>query len=285
MSPHRVSSFLAFASGSWRVTRLFAGTLPLLLVACATTSSGGLGTDCQQGNAYACSQWGQQLLQQGERQQAENAFARSCESGTVDDCTIQGQLMLERGELGGAEAPLRKGYDAESEQATLALRDLYQARGEPGDAERVRQLAWDAPAIDKPPREFTVWWRPSPTGEATYAFAYTFQPMEFWSRRMSLGLHFVGSGRRSNELNASVSYQHFLTPEIVPYGTLLLGAAFQEHSANVGAEAGVKLCLGPIGHLNLGGGISVGSPLHASIGIGINSLPVDLLLYLAAHLH
>jgi hypothetical protein len=190
--------------------------------------------------------------------------------------------MLERGELHGAEAPLLKGYEYESEAATLALADLYLARGQPGDSERARQMQWEAPAIDKPGREFIFWYRPSPTGgETTYALAYSFQPMAFWARRMTLGLHFAGNARGGNELNAAIGYQHFLTPEVVPYGTLLLGGAFQQSAFNVGAEVGVKWCLGPFGHLNVGGGLSVGSPLHASIGIGINSLPIELLLLLA----
>ncbi|WP_224367403.1 hypothetical protein [Hyalangium versicolor] len=259
--------------------------LPLLLAACATTTAANLGPECAQGRGDSCSQWGQQLLQEGERQQAENAFGRSCELGVTGDCTLQGQLMLDRGEVASAEAPLRKGYDAEDKQATLALMGLYQSRGEPGDEERVRQLSWDIPAIDKPDREVMFWWRPSITGRSSYALAYTFQPMLFWSRRMALGFHFAGDSRGAIEFNGSVGYQHYLTPEIVPYGTLLIGAAFQERSANVGVETGVKLCLGPVAHLNLGGGISVGSPFHASIGLGINSLPVDLLLYIAAHLH
>jgi hypothetical protein len=255
--------------------------LPLLLTACVTTS-GDLRTDCERGSTYACSEWGGQLLAQGEKQQAENAFARSCEGGSLEDCTTQGQLMMERGELDGAEAPLLKGHDFESEQATLALADLYLARGQPGDSERARQMRWEAPAIDKPAREFIFWYRPSPTGgETTYALAYSFQPMLFWARRMTLGLHFAGNDRGGNELNAAIGYQHFLTPEVVPYGTLLVGAAFQQNAFNVGAEAGVKWCLGPFGHLNVGAGVSVGSPLHASIGIGINSLPIELLLLLA----
>ncbi|WP_407736792.1 tetratricopeptide repeat protein [Hyalangium sp.] len=264
--------------------RRLAVLLPLLTAACATTSIS-RGADCEQGDTSACSEWGQQLLQQGEKQQAENAFARSCEKGVLDDCTAQGQLMLERGELAGAEAALQKAHEAESLDATRALAELYQSRGQPGDWERVRQLRWEEPAIDKPDREFTMWWRPSPTGENTYAIAYTFQPMVFWARRLDLGLHFVGGFHRANELNLAVGYQHFLTPEIVPYATLLFGGAFQNHSGNVGGELGVKWCLGPYGHLNLGGGISVGSPLHASIGIGINSLPVDILLFIAAHAH
>ncbi|WP_224250085.1 hypothetical protein [Hyalangium gracile] len=263
---------------------MLVGVLPLLWIACATPA-GNLGAACEQGNGYACSSWGQQLLQQGEPQQAENAFGRACENGLVDDCITQGQLMMERGELDGAEPPLIKGYEAESQPATLALIDLYQARRAPGDEARVRQLSWDAPAIDKPPREVMFWWRPTITGELQYALAYSFQPMEFWSRRMTLGVHFAGADDRAVELNASVGYQHFLTSEVVPYGTLLLGGAFQKRTFNAGLEVGVKLCLGSIGHLNLGGGMSVGSPFHASIGLGINSLPVDLLLYIAAHAH
>lgn len=286
VSPHRVPNPRAVASHSWRLARLIAGVLPLLLAACVTVAPPpSIGTDCEQGNGNACSQWGQQLLEQGEKQQAENAFARSCDKGYVDDCTTQGQLMLERGELAGAEAPLLKGYDDDNMQAAQALSSLYQSRGQPGDEERARKVAWDSLAIDKPPREFIAWWRPSSTGRFEYAFAYYFQPMLFWSRRMSLGFHFVGNDRGASEFNAAVSYQHFLTPEIVPYATLLMGGAFQNHSGNAGAEVGVKVCLGNIGHLNLGAGTSVGSPLHASVGIGINSLPVDILLYIAAQAH
>ncbi len=60
-----------------------------------------------------------------------------------------------------------------------------------------------------------------------------------------------------------------------------VGGAFQKRSFNVGAEAGVKWCLGPIGHLNFGAGVSVGSPPHATIGLGLNSLPIELLILLA----
>jgi hypothetical protein len=212
----------------------------------------------------------------------ESSFDRACEEGYFEDCTVQGRLMLDRGELEGAEPPLRKAHDSESQAATLALADLYQARGQPGDAELAQQMRWEAPAIDKPDREFTFSWRPSPTGgETTYSIAYHFQPMEFWARRMSLGLHTAGNDRGNNELNLSAGYQHFLTPEVVPYGTLLVGAAFQQRAFNVGVEAGVKWCLGPIGHLNFGGGISVGSPLHVTIGLGVNSLPIELLILLA----
>jgi len=281
VSPRRAPPARLSAASPRRVARLLAGVLPLLATACATTS-GDLRTDCERGSAFACNQWGNQLLGQGERQQAENAFARSCEGGYLEDCTAQGRLMLERGEVNGAEAPLLKGYEYESEAATLALADLYLARAQPGDSERARQMQWEAPAIDKPGREFIFWYRPSPTGgETTYALAYSFQPMAFWARRMTLGLHFAGNARGSNELNAAIGYQHFLTPEVVPYGTLLLGGAFQQRAFNVGAEVGVKWCLGPFGHLNVGGGLSVGSPLHASIGLGINSLPIELLLLLA----
>lgn len=259
---------------------LLLGTISLLAVACAT-GTGDLRTDCESGNSFACSEWGHQLLGQGERQQAENAFARACEKDSFDDCTLQGSLMLERGELNGAEAPLRKAHDSESQAATLALADLYETRRGPGDEEQARQLRWEAPAIDKPDREFNFSWRPSLTGGApTYALTYHFQPMEFWARRMTLGLLFAGNDR-AREINATVGYQHFLTPEIVPYGTLLVGSAFQKSRFNIGAEAGVKWCLGPIGHLNLGAGVSVGSPPHATIGLGVNSLPIELLLLLA----
>lgn len=262
--------------------RLLAGALSLLAAACATTHVD-LRTGCEHGHGSACSQWGHQLLGQGELQQAENAFARSCEAGYVEDCVLQGQLMLERGELNGAEPPLLMAHSAESQTATLALADLYQARAGPGDAERERQMRWEAPAIDKPDREFIFSWRPTLDRADTlsYAISYHFQPMEFWARRLTLGMLFAGNAQGGSELNATVGYQHFLTPELVPYGTLLLGGAFQKRTFNVGAEAGVKWCLGPIGHLNFGAGVSVGSPPHATIGLGVNSLPIELLLLLA----
>jgi hypothetical protein len=259
--------------------------LPLLSAACATTSTGRLDLDCNNGEAGACSAWGSQMLDQGEKQQAENAFARSCEAGVVSDCVSQGKLMIERGELAGAEPPLVRAYEAEELDATLALADLHQARANPGDAELAEQLRWEALAIDKPARETIFWVRPSPTERTSYAFAYYFQPMEFWARRMNLGLHTTWNSQGVDELNVAVGYQHFLTPEIVPYATLLMGGTLQKHGFNVGGEAGVKFCLGPIGHLNLGAGSSVASPFHASVGIGLNSLPFDILLLIAAHAH
>ena len=51
--------------------------------------------------------------------------------------------------------------------------------------------------------------------------------MVFWSRRMNLGLHYVGNGQGATELNLATGYQHYLTPEIVPYATLLLDRAFK----------------------------------------------------------
>jgi len=265
--------------------RIAVWLLPLVSVACATTSTGRMDLDCEQGQTYACSAWGEQLLAQGEKQQAENAFARSCEGGIVSDCLSQGKLMMERGELNGAEPPLRKAHEAEDVEATWALVELHQARDNPRDAEEAALLRWEAPAIDKPDREFMFWIRPSPTQETAYAMAYYFQPMEFYARRMALGLHTTWNSQGADELNVALGYQHFLTPELVPYGTLLVGGTFQQRGFNLGGEAGVKFCLGPIGHLNLGVGSSVASPLHASIGIGINSLPIDILLLVAAHAH
>jgi hypothetical protein len=277
--PSRIAAPLA-----WPRLRLLPALLPLLAAACVTPG-GSLRARCESGHAGACSEWGQELLLQGERQQAENAFARSCEGGSTYDCVHQGRLMLERGELDGAEPPLRKGYEAEIAEATWALADLHQARRGPGDELQAAHLRWQALAIDKPDREVIFWWRPSPTGrERSFALAYSFQPMAFFSRRMTLGLHFAGNSRGADELNGAIGYQHFLTPELVPYGTLLLGGSFQRHGFNAGGEVGVKWCLGPYGHLNLGVGTSVASPLHASVGIGINSIPLDLLLLLAAHL-
>lgn len=261
--------------------KLLGRVLPLMAVACATT--GNLPSACEDGRAWACSEWAPELLRQGERQQAENAFARSCEGGYTEDCVSAGRLMMERGELASAEAPLLSAYELENEEATWALADLYQARGTAGDLEQAERLRWEAPAINKPDREVFWEWRPTPSGEASYALAYFFQPMALESRRLSIGLHFTWKGPKAEEFNAAFGYQHYLSSQFVPYTTVLLGGAFQKHTFNVGGELGMKWCWGPWGHLRLGVGSSVASPLHASFGIGINSLPVDLLLLLAAH--
>ncbi|MDC0708269.1 hypothetical protein POL68_07280 [Stigmatella sp. ncwal1] len=265
-----------------RVTRLFAVVVPLLAGACAT-SRGNIPLECERGEADACSQWGPELLRQGEPQQAENAFVRACEGGYTDDCISAGKLMMARGELSGAEAPLSTAYQQESEEATWALADLYQARGAAGDSEQAARLRYEAPAIDKPDREFFFEWRPASSGRTSYSLTYAFQPMALASRRLMLGLHFAWNAQGGDEFNAVMGYQHFMTSSLVPYATLLLGGAFQKHTFNVGGEVGMKWCLGPFGHLRTGVGSSVASPLHASIGIGINSLPIELLVLLAAH--
>lgn len=266
---------------SW--SRLLVGVGLLLAAACATPTAAGLRAGCESGSQPgSCSEWGHELLAQGEKQQAENAFARACEAGSQYDCLYQGKLMLERGEVAAAEPPLRTAYEAELEEATWALADLHQTRGDPGDLEAAEHLRFEAPAIDKPAREFTFWWRPTPSGEPSFAFAYTFQPMLFFSRRMTLGVQTAFDRQGATELNAAVGYQHYLTSELVPYGTLLLGGAFQERSFNAGGELGLKWCLGPVGHLNLAVGSSVASPFHASVGIGVNALFVELLVLLAA---
>lgn len=59
------------------------------------------------------------------------------------------------------------------------------------------------------------------------------------------------------------------------YARALLGhvpGAFPGEGLNYGGELGLKLCLGPLGHLDFAVGSSRFSPLHASVGLGLNGL-------------
>lgn len=112
--------------------------------------------------------------------------------------------------------------------------------------------------------------------------ALNVQPMFAWSRRLSFGVQ-AALGPGPGELNGFVGYQHFATPWLVPYANVQAGWGSQPYAhgfLNVGAEAGLKLAFGPLGHLNVAVGSSRGSPLHVSVGLGLNYL-----LVLVAALH
>lgn len=259
-----------------------AALLPLVTGACATTSVAyHPQKDCEAGSAGACADWAEQLADRGDTLGAEAAHGRACEGGLVMSCITQGQLLTRRGELEAAEFPLRKAYLEELPEAHEALADLYQARGTPEDQEIARGLRFEALAIDKPATEFVYHYRMDSRGLPGAAFTFNVQPMAFLSRRLHLGFH-AAFGAGPAELNGFVGYQHFASTWVVPYARVLLGgvpAAPPGLGLNYGGELGLKLCLGPIGHLDFAVGSSRFSPLHASVGVGLNGL---FLLFLAA---
>jgi hypothetical protein len=256
--------------------------LPLVTAACATTSVAyHPRKDCEAGSPAACADWGDQLAGRGEKLGAEAAYGQACEGGLVMSCITQGQFLMQRGELEAAELPLRKAYLEELPEAHEALADLYQARGTPEDQRIASGLRFEAPAIDKPATEFVYHFRVDSRGLPGAAITFNVQPMAFLSRRLSLGFHAAFSPGPV-ELNGFIGYQHFASTWAVPYARVLLGGvpgAPPGMGLNYGGELGLKLCLGPIGHLDFAVGSSRVSPLHASVGLGFNGL---LLLLLAA---
>ena len=96
---------------------------------------------------------------------------------------------------------------------------------------------------------------------------------------LSTAFSFAGT----SELNGFVGYQHFLSTWLVTYARVMLGAALSAapgQGPNVGGELGAKLCLGPIGHLNLAAGSSRASPAYLSMGFGLDGI---IVLIAAAH--
>jgi hypothetical protein len=248
--------------------------LPLVSVACATSAAYHPQKDCAAGSLGACVDWGDALVRQGEKQRAEAAYGQACEGGVSTSCITQGQLLMERGELEAAEHPLRKAYVQEFPEAYEALADLYQVRGGARDLEIAKGLRFEAPAIDKPAVEYISAFRMGHLGNPGTSMMLNVQPMAFLSRRLSLGLHGAfGSGM--SELNGVIGYQHFASTWLVPYARLMLGGlpgAPASQAFNYGGELGLKLCLGPIGHLELAVGSSRGTPLYASVGLGMNAI-------------
>jgi hypothetical protein len=255
--------------------------LPLLTAACATSAAYHPQKDCAAGSSGACVDWGDELVQRGAKQEAEAAYGQACEGGISTSCITQGRLMMERGELEGAEHPLRKAYLEEFPEAYESLADLYQARGGPQELEIARELRFDAPAIDKPAVEVVYHYRVGYPGRLGGALTLNVQPMAFLSRRLDIGFH-AAFGGGPPELNGFIGYQHFASTWVVPYARVMLGGILDAppgQGLNYGGDVGLKLCLGPVGHLEFAVGSSRASPLHASVGLGLNAV----LLLLAAH--
>jgi hypothetical protein len=189
---------------------------------------------------------------------------------------------MERGELDAAERPLRKAYQEEFPEAYEALANLHQARGGPENLAIARGLRFEAPAIDKPAAEFVYHYRVDLRGgQEGVAMTLNLQPMVFLSRRLDIGFN-IAYGSSPLELNGFIGYQHFASTWAVPYARVMLGGLPGEPPGmgfNYGGELGLKLCLGPIGHLEFAVGSSRASPLHVSVGLGLNAI----FLLLAAH--
>ncbi len=263
-----------------RRTAIFAITTVSLMVAgCATTGAAhDPRWDCEAGGAWACGTWGDELLARGDARQAEVAYERACAGGVMRSCIAQGRLLMERGELEAADLPLRKAYLSEDSEGYEALADLYEAKAEREVAGRLRR---EALAIDKPDAEFVTSFRASsPDGVGTVgmgtAVTLNVQPMFLFERRLSLGMHLalpLSSGR--GELDGFIGYQHFMSTWLVGYGRLLVGSYVGEEPGqrlNLGAEMGVKLCWGPVGHVEVAMGTSSASPVHVSVGLGLNAI-------------
>ncbi|WPB82320.1 hypothetical protein KYC5002_24785 [Archangium violaceum] len=249
--------------------------LPLVTAACATTSVAyHPQKDCEAGSPDACADWADQLAGRGETLQAEAAHGQGCQGGLISSCITEGRFLIQRGELEAAELPLRKAYLEELPETHEALADLYQARGTPEDLRVASGLRFEAPAIDKPATEFIYSFRMDSRGFPGAALSFNVQPMAFLSRRLSLGFH-MALGAGPTELNGFVGYQHFASSWTVLYARALLGhvpGAPPGEGLNYGGELGLKLCLGPLGHLDFAVGSSRFSPLHASVGLGLNGL-------------
>ena len=245
---------------------------PLVTAGCATSAAYHPQNDCIAGSSGACMDWGAALVKRGEDERAELAYRQGCEYGNVQSCLLQGQLMTKRGELDAAEIPLRKAYLEELPEGYEALADLYQARGDAHSQQIAEGLRFEAPAIDKPFAEFISRYQVDARGKGGTEILLNVQPMLFLSRRLTLGAQLV---TWSGELNGFVGYQYFASPWAVPYARAMIGKVFGEppgQELNYGGEIGLKLCLGPLGHLEFAAGSSRASPLHLSMGLGINAI-------------
>ncbi|WP_246357955.1 hypothetical protein [Pyxidicoccus fallax] len=255
-----------------------------LLVACATTGPVSPASACYAGKAYACGQWGDELLQQGERDAADLAHERACEEGVTSSCLTLGRLRMEKGDLDGAEPPLVKVYEASWEEGAVALAELRETRGGVGDRDIAERLRREAPALDKPSFDFVFAYRADVSNGPGTEITLNIQPMALYERRLTFGANTSFSLSGAVELNGFAGYQHFFSSWLVTYARVMMGAALSAvpgQGPNVGAELGAKLCLGSIGHLNLAAGSTRASPGYVSVGLGLDGL---LVLIAAAHI-
>lgn len=254
----------------------------LLTLACVTmplnARSPGLEERCNDGSASACESWGHQLKGEYQEEAADRAFGLACAQESISACVIQGKLRMERGDLEGAELPLRKAYDAGQEDGALALAELYGARG---DGARAARLRWEALAIDKSTVEFALGLRIPWQGRLGGSLDMNVQPMGLEARRLILGANLSFPDRLT--LNATVGYQHFVTNWAAPYARALVGSHLGERRArlNLGAEVGVKLFEGSVGHLGAAVGGTHDGSMYTVVELGLDWV---LALAVLAHL-
>ncbi|QSQ19004.1 hypothetical protein JY651_27040 [Pyxidicoccus parkwayensis] len=238
---------------------------------------------CLRGGMSACLTEGRLLTDLGHREEAAVAYGRACQQGDTSACLTEGRLRMELGDLEGAEPPLRKTYDAGMPDGTEALADVRAARGDEAGAERLR---YEALSIDKSVVELVIAYRFGLGGGNGLALDLNVQPMAFLARRLNVGVNMVVMDRGSATvgLNGYAGYQYFVSDWAAPYARVLSGSLLDSRRArfDVGAEAGLKLFAGPLGHAAFAFGTSLEGPTYMSLEVGMDWI---VALYILAHAH
>lgn len=237
---------------------------------------------CEGGDASACAELANAKLQAKDAAAAEDAWLRACSLGHLGSCATLGKRRLERNDFDGAEPLLQKAGDAGDADAARALLSLHERRDRPGDADSAAELRAAAAALEKPDVEGVFLWRFGPAGSSSAGFALNIQPMAFWNRRINAGFYLAG-GSTPFELDGFLGAQSFVNEYVAGYVRVLVGTipdASPNQGLNYGAELGAKLCLGEVGHVEASIGSSRASPMHVSLGLGLNGL---ILLALLLH--
>jgi hypothetical protein len=105
-----------------------------------------------------------------------------------------------------------------------------------------------------------------------FGAAVGFQPLGL-KRRLVFGVHTTMDLDKDWEFNGFMGYQHYFG-YVAPYVTALAGTwarSKDDIRFNLGGEAGIKLYPGnTVFHFNMSVGSSFASPLHGSLGIGLD---------------
>ncbi|MCY0995852.1 hypothetical protein OWM54_01735 [Myxococcus sp. MISCRS1] len=249
--------------------------------ACATTpTTPAAPPSCEPGALLPCAEWGRKLLREGDRYRATEAFAKACEEGDLSACMTEGELRKEAGDYNGAERPLRKVYDTGQESAAIALAEVHEARGGPRDLQLASDFRHEALALNKPATEVVFALRVTTEAGAATELSFNLQPMAFHHRRLGFGFNTVLGPPDLFELNGFGGYQHYVSPWLIPYARLMMGARSVAGGSalNVGGEAGAKVAWEDIGHINMAAGVSMASGGYFSVGLGLNGIIVLAIL-------
>lgn len=226
---------------------------------------------CAEGDAWACLRDGRAAQARHDGASALAAFNAACRADSVDGCLEEGRLRLAQGDLDGAEPLLRRAQENDRADGYAALADLYDARSDHALAARLR---WDGLAIEQPAAEFVGSYQVDVSNSQSalrdaFVLDLRVHPMAFRSRRLSFGLEGV-LGHSQGELFATVGLQHFVTNWLILYGGALVGGKTFGPPFDAGVRGGVELAMGFVGHLDVGVGSTLGSPLHMSFGLGLD---------------